>query len=350
MASLAGVLPSAIEKKVRSATKDDGWKPSERVLMEIADATHSYKHLPVIMKVIWKRLNDHTRNWKKLYKGLIVLEYILKHGSEQVRVEVQVRRVEVQTLTMFQHGGSFDGKDIGLHVRDKAKEILEWLDANPVGAKKQSAPTKNPSGSSVASHPSNLSSPYAGGPTPVPVHHAQPVPVHYAPQPVSVHQQPQLHPQAYGGGGYPVEAKSLPQPGGYAPQPTYAPPPQQFGQPQPGPYGQPQPQYAPQPVPQPLPQQGQYSPQPQQFPPQQSFGGQPMPALPPKNQPPRPAGPPMGGPGGPGGPAPVDPFGRPSGGFDPFDSSPNDPFARASQQFPPQSPQQHGGHNPFASP
>jgi len=93
-------------------------------------------------------------------------------------------------------------------VRDKAKEILEWLDANPVGAKKQSQPAKNTSSPYVG--PAGASPmPLHGGPSPVPIHNQpQPVPVQYAPQPVPVH-QPQLHPQAYGGG-YPVEVKSLP--------------------------------------------------------------------------------------------------------------------------------------------
>lgn len=296
-----GLTTSSIEKKVREATRDDGWKPSERVLMEIADATHSYKHLPIIMNIIWKRLNDHNRNWKKLYKGLLVLEYILKHGSEQVRVEVQVRKVEVQTLTMFQHGKTFDGKDIGLHVRDKAKEILEWLEANPPGSSKKQPAAK--ASSSSSSQPAHQQVPlYNTSPTPVPLH--------FQPQPVPV---------------------PVPQPG-YAPQPQpVAIHPSAFGPPQPMPGYAPQPQPVPLPVPQP------------------SFN-QNIPALPPKPQPsipPQPAPQQFSAP-----PPSADPFGasRNTGGFDPFESSPDDPFARASKA-PPQSPYAYQqNQNPFASP
>eukprot|EP01100_Stratorugosa_tubuloviscum_P004616 TRINITY_DN215_c0_g6_i1.p1 TRINITY_DN215_c0_g6~~TRINITY_DN215_c0_g6_i1.p1 ORF type:complete len:291 (-),score=140.16 TRINITY_DN215_c0_g6_i1:133-1005(-) len=131
--NIAGITSTGIEKKVREATHDDGWRPPEKLLIDIANASHSYKDLPVIMSIIWKRLSDHTKNWKRLYKALILVDYLLKKGSDQVSYEVSVRRSEIQTLTMFQHGGSFDGKDIGVHVRDKAKAILEYLDAREQG-------------------------------------------------------------------------------------------------------------------------------------------------------------------------------------------------------------------------
>lgn len=306
---MLGALQSPIEQKVRSATKDDGYKPSERMLMEIADATHSYKHLPIIMKVIWKRLNDHTRNWKKLFKGLLVLEYIMKHGSEQVRIEVQVRRPEVQTLTMFQHGGTFDGKDIGLHVRDKAKEILEWLDSNPPGSKKKSAPAKS-------SAPSSKSSPHASY-APAPVHAAP-----YTPQPVPV-----PHPYA------PAPSHYQPQPQPYPPQPQYggAPTLHPNAYPQ-NPHLSIQPDFQTAPKPLPVPGGG-------------TYGGQALPALPPKSVP---APPPVQQlPPSPQQPRSDDPFAaQHPGGFDPFATpSGNDPFARLS------SPQQQGyGQNPFATP
>jgi len=45
-----------------------------------------------------------------------------------VEASLPERRAEVATLTMFQYSGELDGTDIGLAVRDKAKEIIEFLD------------------------------------------------------------------------------------------------------------------------------------------------------------------------------------------------------------------------------
>ena len=42
-----------------------------------------------IMQMIWKRLNDHGKNWRHVYKALVLLEYLIKTGSEKVRVELE---------------------------------------------------------------------------------------------------------------------------------------------------------------------------------------------------------------------------------------------------------------------
>ncbi|MQM09327.1 hypothetical protein Taro_042196 [Colocasia esculenta] len=40
---------------------------------------HEYQ---IIMTMIWKRTNDTGMNWRHVYKGLTVLEYLVAHGSE----------------------------------------------------------------------------------------------------------------------------------------------------------------------------------------------------------------------------------------------------------------------------
>ena len=34
--------------------------------------------------MLWKRLNDHGKNWRHVYKALVLLEYIIKNGNEKV--------------------------------------------------------------------------------------------------------------------------------------------------------------------------------------------------------------------------------------------------------------------------
>ena len=40
------------------------------------------------MQMIWKRLNDHGKNWRHVYKALVLLEYLIKTGSEKVKLIV----------------------------------------------------------------------------------------------------------------------------------------------------------------------------------------------------------------------------------------------------------------------
>lgn len=70
--------------KVREATSNDPWGPSSTLMSEIADYTYNMVAFSEIMQMIWKRLNDHGKNWRHVYKALVLLEYLIKTGTEKV--------------------------------------------------------------------------------------------------------------------------------------------------------------------------------------------------------------------------------------------------------------------------
>ena len=74
--------------KVREATSNDPWGPSSTQMSEIADLTYNMVAFSEIMQMIWKRLNDHGKNWRHVYKALVLLEYLIKTGSEKVVIEI----------------------------------------------------------------------------------------------------------------------------------------------------------------------------------------------------------------------------------------------------------------------
>lgn len=90
--------------KVREATSNDPWGPSSTQMSEIADLTYNMVSWSLciispssniyqvafseIMQMIWKRLNDHGKNWRHVYKALVLLEYLIKTGSEKVKITV----------------------------------------------------------------------------------------------------------------------------------------------------------------------------------------------------------------------------------------------------------------------
>ena len=55
-------------------------------MSEIADLTYNMVAFSEIMQMIWKRLNDHGKNWRHVYKALVLLEYLIKTGSEKVQL------------------------------------------------------------------------------------------------------------------------------------------------------------------------------------------------------------------------------------------------------------------------
>uniref|UniRef100_A0A8C6LU46 ENTH domain-containing protein n=1 Tax=Nothobranchius furzeri TaxID=105023 RepID=A0A8C6LU46_NOTFU len=56
------------EVKVREATSNDHWGPPSGLMAEISDLTYNVVTFSEVMGIIWKRLNDHGKNWRHVYK------------------------------------------------------------------------------------------------------------------------------------------------------------------------------------------------------------------------------------------------------------------------------------------
>ena len=41
--------------------------------------------------MIWKRINDSGKNWRHVYKALVLLEYLIKTGSEKVHLGIDYK-------------------------------------------------------------------------------------------------------------------------------------------------------------------------------------------------------------------------------------------------------------------
>lgn len=114
------------EIKVREATSNDPWGPPSSLMSEIADLTFNMVAFTEVMGMIWKRLNDHGKNWRHVYKALTLLDYLIKTGSERVARECRENIYSIQTLRDFQYIDR-DGRDQGINVREKAKHLVALL-------------------------------------------------------------------------------------------------------------------------------------------------------------------------------------------------------------------------------
>lgn len=118
---------SEIEAKVREATNDDPWGASSTLMQDIANRTFNYPDFNEIMPSIYsKYMEKEARQWRQIYKALQLLEYLIKHGSERV---VDDARAHVSTIKMLRSFHYIDdkGKDEGINVRNRSKEIVELL-------------------------------------------------------------------------------------------------------------------------------------------------------------------------------------------------------------------------------
>ncbi|CAB3399774.1 unnamed protein product [Caenorhabditis bovis] len=116
---------SDAQVKVREATSNDPWGPSTALMSEIADLTHNPMAFTEIMSIVWKRLNDSGKNWRHVYKSLVLLDFLVKCGHEKVAQQCRENIFTIETLKDFQH--IEDGRDQGLNIREKAKQITGLL-------------------------------------------------------------------------------------------------------------------------------------------------------------------------------------------------------------------------------
>ncbi|SJX66291.1 related to ENT3-cytoskeletal adaptor [Sporisorium reilianum f. sp. reilianum] len=118
---------SEIEAKVDEATNDDPWGASSTLMQEIAQATNNFQDFNEIMPTIYRRfMEKEAREWRQIYKALQLLEYLIKHGSERVVDDARSHLATIKILRNF-HYIDEKGKDQGINVRNRAKELAELL-------------------------------------------------------------------------------------------------------------------------------------------------------------------------------------------------------------------------------
>ncbi|KAA8913374.1 hypothetical protein FN846DRAFT_129929 [Sphaerosporella brunnea] len=134
-----------MEAKVREATNNEPWGASSTLMNEIASGTYNYQLLNEIMPMIYKRFTEKSaEEWRQIYKALQLLEFLIKNGAEQV---IDDARSHLSTIKMLRQFYYIDnaGKDQGVNVRNRAKELAELLsDVDRIRAERKKArQTKN---------------------------------------------------------------------------------------------------------------------------------------------------------------------------------------------------------------
>lgn len=114
------------ERDVREATSNDRKLASAVMLARIANATYDVTTSPLVMAMLWKRLNDMGKQWRHCYKGLLLLDYLLKAGPDHIVTEVRTNLFAIESLTQFQYVDA-QGVDKGINVREQAKLTLAFL-------------------------------------------------------------------------------------------------------------------------------------------------------------------------------------------------------------------------------
>ncbi|GKT42958.1 ENTH domain-containing protein C794.11c [Colletotrichum spaethianum] len=100
----------------------NGKLPAVQFEMPVIAAT-----LNEIMPMIYRRFTEKSaEEWRQIYKALQLLEFLIKHGSERVIDDARGHITLLKMLRQF-HFIDQNGKDQGINVRNRAKELAELL-------------------------------------------------------------------------------------------------------------------------------------------------------------------------------------------------------------------------------
>src|ERR1700759_723008 len=97
------------------------------------------------MPMIYKRFTEKSaEEWRQIYKALQLMEFLIKNGSERVIDDARSHLSLLKMLRQF-HFIDMNGKDQGINVRNRSKELTELLsDVDKIRSeRKKSRQTRN---------------------------------------------------------------------------------------------------------------------------------------------------------------------------------------------------------------
>mmetsp|Transcript_3705 Transcript_3705/g.3635 ORF Transcript_3705/g.3635 Transcript_3705/m.3635 type:complete len:96 (+) Transcript_3705:11-298(+) len=66
---------------LKECTSNENWNISNTKLQVLADHSYNWNDYNVIMAHLWSKLNSKPRQWRRIYKSLHAMEYLLKNGA-----------------------------------------------------------------------------------------------------------------------------------------------------------------------------------------------------------------------------------------------------------------------------
>jgi len=142
---------SEVEARVYEVLSHKNWGSSSTLLNEIARDTYEYDRFPIITGIMWDSMqNQRPSAWRVVFKGLMLLEHLIKNGNERCVDDARNHSHVLRSLNQFNY---YEGTvDRGLGVREKAKQLIELLgDDERIREERQKAKTlREKFGSSAA--------------------------------------------------------------------------------------------------------------------------------------------------------------------------------------------------------
>ena len=71
-------------------------------------------------------LTENKTNWRRTYKSLLLLSYLVKNGSERVVTSAREHIYDLRSLENYSYVDDL-GKDQGINVRHRVKALIDFI-------------------------------------------------------------------------------------------------------------------------------------------------------------------------------------------------------------------------------
>lgn len=112
---------SELNKILAEATNNDNWNISNSKLQVLADHTYDYNDYTLIMKHLWSKLTLKPKEWRKIFKALHAIDFLLKNGAPRIVQDLRDDLYKIRSLQDIDY--QVEGKDKCSGIREKSKQI-----------------------------------------------------------------------------------------------------------------------------------------------------------------------------------------------------------------------------------
>ncbi|KAL0486908.1 epsin [Acrasis kona] len=112
-----------IEAKVREATSNQPCDSPRTLFREIAESTYTFDYYVMTMKTLWDRLKSTDKNWRHVYKSLLLMEHLLIFGDLKCVLELQ----DVESISKLETIKEFEYEEADSNPGQQIRELATRL-------------------------------------------------------------------------------------------------------------------------------------------------------------------------------------------------------------------------------
>jgi hypothetical protein len=83
---------------LKESTSSDNWNISNSKLQVIADHTYNWDDYNIIMKHLWDKVGSKPKDWRRIFKALNVMDYLVKNGAPRCVQDIKDELYKIRTF------------------------------------------------------------------------------------------------------------------------------------------------------------------------------------------------------------------------------------------------------------